>query len=312
VTLLQPPMMVHGGTHSARAMRLMLADLARGRQGIAEAEDLKVRPLENPGSAVRVADGSALIRGARPWQGAYSQTNAGDTTVQVPPTGPFSRTDLLVLRVEDPEYEGDRDPRTQDIGYFHLIPGVDMEETAVPPGMTAIPLARLTLPRNTSAITAEMITDLRQLAHPRCERSLHAFHPRHTQQLPHTQGEWAIWPHEVFFTLDVPAWATKAIVLTTVGGLRITGGGVHAQLRTAFGDKLRGAPTLIDDDQGTTAQRTITSVLADSFTLPPDYRSTHQRLFLQANPDDRHAAGELTAAPGTTVAADIEFAEGPL
>jgi len=37
---------------TARAMRLMIRDLARGRQGIAAAGDLKVRPLEAPGPGV--------------------------------------------------------------------------------------------------------------------------------------------------------------------------------------------------------------------------------------------------------------------
>ena len=108
MTLVQPPMMVRGGSHSARAMRLMVRDLTRGRQGIAEAGDLRVRPLPAPGAGVRVSEGSALIDGARPWQGTYTQSNLGDVEVEIPPTGPFARTDLLSLRVEDPEYEGDR------------------------------------------------------------------------------------------------------------------------------------------------------------------------------------------------------------
>ncbi|RPF30568.1 hypothetical protein [Streptomyces sp. TLI_185] len=52
MTLVQPSMMVRGGRHSARAMRLVIRDLARGRQGIAAAGDLKVRPLEASGPGV--------------------------------------------------------------------------------------------------------------------------------------------------------------------------------------------------------------------------------------------------------------------
>ncbi|GAA3304817.1 hypothetical protein GCM10020295_56920 [Streptomyces cinereospinus] len=68
MTLVQPPMLTHGGTHPARAFRMMVRDLARGNQGVTEANDLKVRQLSAPGAGVRVGDGSSVIRGAA-WGG---------------------------------------------------------------------------------------------------------------------------------------------------------------------------------------------------------------------------------------------------
>ncbi|MFF6963481.1 hypothetical protein ACFY9G_08900 [Streptomyces anthocyanicus] len=234
---LQPPMMVRGADHSARAMRLMIRDLARGRQGVAGSEDLKVRPLETTGPGVRVGDGSALIHGARPWQGAYTQSNIGDTVVDVLPTGPVARTDLLVLRIEDPEFEGDRDPRRQNIGYFHLIQNIGSEDTTALREMTAIPLARITIPRNTATITAEMITDLRRLANPRTERTLRTVHPTTTEKVPGKHGQWAAWPKEAAWDLDVPAWATTATIVVTLSGLRAEAGSVYAELRTRLGER---------------------------------------------------------------------------
>ncbi|WP_039636740.1 hypothetical protein [Streptomyces sp. 769] len=309
MTLVQPPMMVHGGNHPARAMRLMIRDLARGRQGITEAGDLKARPLETPGPAVRVGDGSALIHGARPWQGAYTQTNIGDATVHVPPTGPFARTDLLVLRVEDPEFEGARDPRKEEIGYFHLIQGVEADTAFVPEGMTGIPLARITLPRNTAAITADMITDLRQVANPRTERTLRVLHPTDTEKVPTPHGSWAAWPKEAAWDVDVPAWATKAALVVTLAGLRAEAGNIYAELRTRLGE--HNAPPTVFDDDGTTTRR-ATVILADTFAVPPAYRGTRQHLAVQINQLDKYGDGDLTVTAGTTVTADIEFTEGPV
>lgn len=308
MTLVQPPMMVRGGDHSARAMRLMIRDLARGRQGIAEAGDLKVRPLETPGPGVRVGEGSALIHGVRPWQGAYMQSNIGDTVVDIPPTGPFARTDLLVLRVEDPEYEGKRDPRREEIGYFHLVQGVDKDATVLRE-MTAIPLARITLPRNTAAVTASMITDLRRVANPRTERTLRTLHPTDSEKTPAKHGQWANWPKEAAWDVDIPAWATKATIVVTLSGLRAEAGSIYAELRTRLGEH-SAPPTVVDDDGTTTRRCGVT--LADTFTLPPGYRGTRQHLAVQINQIDKYGDGDLAVAKGTTVTADIAFTESPV
>lgn len=305
---LQPPMMVCGADHSARAMRLMIRDLARGRQGVAESEDLKVRPLETPGPGVRVGDGSALIHGARPWQGAYTQSNIGDARVDVEQTGPFARTDLVVLRIEDPEWEGDRDPRTQEIGYFHVVQGVTADASAVPEGMTGLALARVSLPRNTASVTAGMITDLRQVANPRTERVLRTVHPRKTQEAPGEHGQWAAWPQEATWDLDVPAWATTATVVVTLSGLRAEAGSIYAELRTRLGERAA-KPTVVDDD-GTTTRR-FSTTLADTLTVPPAYRGTRQHLAVEINQNDKYGDGKLTVAKGTTVTLDVAFTEGP-
>ncbi|MGW0542332.1 hypothetical protein ACWD0D_18735 [Streptomyces griseoincarnatus] len=305
---LQPPMMVRGADHSARAMRLMIRDLARGRQGVAGGEDLKVRPLETPGPGVRVGDGSALIHGARPWQGAYTQSNIGDTVVDVPPTGPVARTDLLVLRIEDPEFEGNRDPRRQEIGYFHLIQNMGAQDTAALREMTAIPLARLTIPRNTATITAEMITDLRRLANPRTERTLRTVHPTTTEKVPGKHGKWAAWPKEAAWDLDIPAWATEAAIVLTLSGLRAEAGSVYAELRTRLGERAA-KPTVVDDDGTTTRRSSVT--LADTLAVPPAYRGTRQHLAVEINQNDKYGDGDLTVAKGTTVTLDVAFTEGP-
>lgn len=51
MTLINPPLLTHGGTHAARAFRMMVRDLARGSQGVTEGNDLKVSQQATPARA---------------------------------------------------------------------------------------------------------------------------------------------------------------------------------------------------------------------------------------------------------------------
>src|SRR4051794_40333615 len=79
---------------------------------------------------------------------------------------------MVVLRVEDPEYEGSLDPAADQIEYFQIISGVSSTATTIPDSRTAIPLARIDIPASTSIITSAMITDLRFIANARRDRQL--------------------------------------------------------------------------------------------------------------------------------------------
>ncbi|MBC9717804.1 hypothetical protein H9Y04_35265 [Streptomyces sp. TRM66268-LWL] len=308
MTLVQPPFMTHGGRQQAQATRLLLHDLVRGGQGIAGASDLKVSPLQRPACGVRVADGSAIVHGTHPWQGAYGQVNVGDALVDIDPTGPFARTDLLVLRVEDPEYEGDRDPAYGDIGYFHVIQGVGPETVEVPVEMSAIPLARISLPRDTGTVTADMIKDLRQLANSRHQHRVHTAWPDGRQRLPGEPGRWTAWPTEAAWDVDIPAWASKATVTVTISSLQVEDGGVLARLRTTLGTA-RGKSSQVVAEQGATPH--LFTTLAHTYTLTPAQRGVTQRLAVQANQDAEGGRGGLFVDRSTAIVATVDFTESP-
>ncbi|MFB6643169.1 hypothetical protein ACFCYF_38765 [Streptomyces chartreusis] len=255
-----------------------------------------------------MADGSAVIHGARPWQGSYGQSNIGDALVDIEPTGPFARADLLVLRVEDPQYEGELDPARDQIGYFHVVRDVDAETTTVPEDMSAIPLARIALPRDTGTVTADMITDLRQLANPRHRHDVHTAHPTTTQQLPGERGTWQTWPAEAAWDVAIPAWATQATVTVTLSGLRIEGGNVWAELRPVLGGTT-GRTTVIDDNQ--TGIHRVPATLAHTYPLPSSLRGTVQRLTVQTNESAKYGKGDLYVAAGTAIVATVDFTENP-
>ncbi|MCZ4098306.1 hypothetical protein [Streptomyces sp. H39-C1] len=307
MTLVQPPMLTHGGTHPARAFRMMIRDLARGSQGITEGNNLKVRQLATPGAAVRVGDGSSVIRGAAWGQGSYTQYNVGDAVVPIAPTGASSRSDLLIQRVEDPEYEGNRNPATDDIGYFQVLPNVSATTVTAPAGMTAIVLARIDIPANTATITDSMVRDLRQIANPRRTRELFTAFPGALDRLTSHDDRWHNWPAAARWNIAVPEWAVNTKILTTVSTLRMDTSFAFAYMQNVFGT-IQGQDTTIDDDQGTGIRRS-TVIMADNLTLDPVMRGTVQPLYLQTYTSPR-AAGNFGVDGGTSLICDIEFTEG--
>ena len=307
MALIQPPMLTHGGTHPARAFRMMVRDLASGNQGVTEGNDLKVREWSTPGAGVRVGDGSAVVSGAAWGQGSYTQYNVGDAIVPIAPTGSSARSDLVCLRVEDPEYEGNRDPAADEIGYFHVVSGVSATAKAVPAGMTAIPLARLDIPANTATITNAMVTDLRLIANPRRERTLYTAYPSTLNRLVAQNGQWYNWPAAARWKVPIPSWATSAKLLVTLAGLRLSESDVFANMQTSLGTDT-GQTTAIDDDQGANIRRN-TVVLADTITLAAALRGTTQELFVRTQPS-KSEWGNLGVDSATSLIADIEFTEG--
>ncbi|TQF05569.1 hypothetical protein E6W39_29235 [Kitasatospora acidiphila] len=307
MTLINPPLMVTGGIHPARAMRMMIRDLSRGSQGITEGGDLKVSALTTPGPGVRVGPGSAVIRGAAWGQGSYTQANAGDTVVPIAPTSARDRIDLIVLRIEDPEYEGNRDPAKDDIGYIQVISDVSRGALTVPPGMTAIPLAWVWQPPNCQTVTSNMINDLRQLANPRRDRRLQTITSFTPSELPAQSGVWqSNWPPNAAITIDVPPWATLAHFVTTLTGLRVWGE-TYIGFRNLYG----GNPLTefkVDTDTITSASR-VSQVCADVVFVQPAHRGTRQELRLQAG---RYLdiKGGCNVDGATAFVFDVEFVEG--
>src|SRR5690348_7564275 len=125
MTLFQAPILTNGATHSAQQFRMLVRDLARGAEGTTQGDDLKVTALGTPGSSVQIADGSGIIRSkANSFGGSYAACNIGTATVAIAPTGGSIRSDMVVLRVLDPEYEGSLNPATDPIMYFDVLSNV--------------------------------------------------------------------------------------------------------------------------------------------------------------------------------------------
>lgn len=309
MALIPQPILTNGATHSAQQFRLLVQDLARDNEGVTRGTDLKVSQLSTPGGGVQVAAGTGVITGrASAFQGTYAFANTAADTVDIAPTGGTGRSDMLIVRVEDLEYEGTLNPAVDPIVYFQIISGVSSSATTIPDGRTGIPLARIDIPASTSTITDAHIVDIRQIANPRRERSLHTQTP--TSASTGISGTSSI--HTYFSTaagwnIDVPEWASIAVIRYDIGGLRLSDGIFYGSTSATFG-VLVVEPVIVDDN--TSGVRRVTQLMGDTLTIPDSYRGTSQLLRARGLAATGNA-GTMMVDGSTTLIADVEFVEAP-
>lgn len=311
------PIATTGATHTAQQFRMMIRDLARANQGITEGDHLKVSALSTPGGGVQIADGSAVITGqVSPVQGSYSAYNIGvDTSVTISPTGGTGRSDMVILRVEDPEYEGTRDPETDPIVFFEVVSNVSSSATAVPSGYSAIPLARIDIPASTATITNAMIVDLRQVANPRRERILYPYYAQDPLvEISGTSETWKTHPNLTMASIAIPAWAATAKVIFSVSNLRLADGNVWGGFRFMLGTEEATQWVSIDDNQGAAARRIyveMVETISLTTTTGAAMRGTNQAFKARMRTRSSNA-GKIGVDGSTTFKIDVEFLEGRL
>ncbi|MFD4795891.1 hypothetical protein [Streptomyces anulatus] len=311
MTLVPRPILTDGATHPAQQFRNLVSDLARDNEGVTRGTDLKVTQLSTPGSSVQVSSGTGLVRGRyAAYQGTYAVMNVGSTNVAIAPTGGSPRSDMLIIRVEDKEYEGSIDPTTGEVNYFQIISNVSSSATVIPDGRTGIPLARIDIPASTSTITNAMIKDIRQIANPRKESLLRTQSPAsQSTAITGTAYSYAYFSTAAGWAIPVPSWASIARIRVDVAGLRITTGNLYGTFRANLGSSLSLQATVIDDNQGAVTRR-LGTVAADTLTIPDAYRGTTQTLRAQGAGGPGNAS-QMYADASTTFVAQVEFEEGP-
>lgn len=311
------PIATTGAMHTAQQFRMMNRDLSRANQGITEGDHLKVTALATPGGGVQIADGSAIIIGrVSSVQGSYSAYNIGvDTSVAISPTGGSGRSDMVILRVEDPEYEGTRDPATDPIVFFEVVSNVSSSATTVPSGYSAIPLARIDIPASTATITNSMIKDLRKVANPRRDRILYPYYALDPLvEISGTSETWKTFPNLTMATIAVPSWATSAKIVFTISGLRLASGNVWGNFRFMLGSIEAAQYVGIDDNQGTAARRNTVQMVETidlTTTTGAAMRGTNQPFYSRMRTRSSNA-GRIGVDATTTFNIDVEFTEGPI
>ncbi|MFE6412539.1 hypothetical protein ACFVOR_37030 [Streptomyces sp. NPDC057837] len=310
MALFARPILTNGATHPAQQFRMLVRDLANGAEGITQGDDLKVTQRSTPGGGVTVGDGSGVIRGrANTFQGHYSVCNIGSVNIDIAATGSGAgRSDMLIVRVEDPDYEGSLDPQVDQVTYFQVISNVSSSATTIPDGRTGIPLARIDIPASTSTITDAMITDLRKVANPRRTRTLVTQSPASLSSGIGSSTSYSYFSTAAGWNIAIPDWATKAIVKIDVSPIRYDLGNFWGQISATFGSSLTVQPTTLDDNQGSGTRR-IPAIIADTLTLPASYRGTTQLLRVRAAAMATGQTGRIYVDSGTTLVADVQFEE---
>lgn len=308
------PIAVTGGEHTAQQFRMMVRDLAQNSQGVTAGDHLKVTALSTPGAGVQIGDGSATISGkVNSSQGSYNVYNIGSDTKGITATGGTPRSDMLILRVQDPQYEGSRDP--SDCAFFDVVPNVSSSATTVPSGYSAVPLARIDIPASTATVTNAMIKDIRKVTNPRKERTLYPYYAADPYvYISGTSEAWQTFPNLTMANIPIPSWAASAKVVFTISGLRLATGNAWGNFRFLLGAYEAAQWVGIDDNQGTAARRNTVQMVETidlTTTTGAAMRGTTQTFKSRMRTRTSNAA-QIGVDATTTFNIDIEFTEGAL
>lgn len=238
------PWFIGGGAqHSAEVTRLLAFAATGGAEGIVTTDSCKVQALSTPGTSVRIAPGAVVMlnRSTGGGQQSYIGRVATETDLAVPATSSGGgRSDLVVLRVRDPQYPPNPAPASVPNGpYFEpfLVTNVAASTTSAA-GLNldypAVALARLDIPVSTATILPAHVIDVRSMAVPKQWTERRATTLGGGQGL--TSDTFVDWPGHAP-VIAVPVWATQALVthrlvsvsqLTDIaeGSLRLVFGGL--------------------------------------------------------------------------------------
>ncbi len=228
-----PWMIGNGVEHTVEVARLLAHAGTGGAEGIVTPGDCKVRPLNTPGTKIRVAPGAVLLKNRYPGgqQQTYVGRNTSEHEVSVTATGSGGgRSDLVVARVLDPQYAGQEPDDPNDFQYMRTeiiedVPSSTKRFDELGLNYPGVALARIDLPASTGTVEASHITDLRAMAQPRKDRHLFVYNLTQsdgTLRLTSTEGQ--AWPNVTSWRVDVPEWAQRVRVLASWGGVLLGGG----------------------------------------------------------------------------------------
>lgn len=213
------PWMVGGGAkHSANVGRLLAYAATGGGSGVVASGDLKIVPSSTPNNQVHMGVGACtmLNRYANAQSESYMAKATDVSDITIPSTGTSPRSDLVIVRIKDPQYgaQAPADVAAGPYAFPEIISGVPantsrFEQLGLP--FPAYAVARLDIPANTTAISTSHIKDLRKLVQQRTTIVGDLQMVPGTQILDISRTSWDNWPTNSL-AVEVPDWATHAQV----------------------------------------------------------------------------------------------------
>lgn len=292
------PWMVRGGKHTGDLGRVLAYAATGGSEGVVQPSDWKVSATPGtPNGTVHVSAGAGAIlnRSAGGEGQSYITRSSGVSDRDVAPTGASPRSDLVVVRIKDPQFaphQGNFTPTSVADGPYvfpEIIPGVpagttQASQVAALAGQSAYAVARIDMPAGKTAVQQDYIKELRQLISPRSESLMYVEQgpPNVTQQfLPITDENWRQWPTNTH-TLFVPAWATHFIAVASLIGVGANGP-VVGEFRAML-DSLTGAVSHIDKNGGQDSVGNVEAFDVQAVVqleIPTAWRGTWRTLSMQ-------------------------------
>lgn len=316
---------VNGASHDAQLAREQTWINTGGQTGIVGPASLEVRAQPTPGGSVRVMPGGFAIAATpggsvgytnAPWQ-SYGKAVYQTTTVAIAPTGSSgSRTDVVGIIINDPQYEGTSgsvDYETHQFWSFHVIQNANaFSNRAEQFGLSRpfLPLAQVTIPANTATITNAMITDLRFLAVERSAQDSVVQRPSEDRTLN-------VFSTPQYVSLDqinsivIPQWATHVKLDGEIVGAAATGSGdVNGITRFAFspgsGNKYTGSVPFNESNSWSRFS------LPAFGTIALDDNDRGRRAFIRFQVQRTSGAGGLSITSGLSAyRLRVSFVENP-
>lgn len=307
---------VDGNTEDASLLRQMLQGATLGSQGTVGHLDCQVNASGPATSGIVIGAGSVVVAGAEsPNQGSYYAANIGtDTTLSIAATGGSERSDLVIARAEDPTWSGSPwgNPAAGQIVFPRVLSGVASGATAVPGGYSAIPLARIDMPAGVSVVQQSYIHDLRQVCNPQRQVSSYAVAGPGSQVNATTSTIQANWPPGATWAVQVPSWATTAVVFFQVNEALFVGSGngyARGWLWVAIGPTV-GSPVVISGFSLYSTAEAGRHTISGSYNIaiPASIRGTTQN-FSFAQYADGTNTGTLGATEGSSALMMVEFVQ---
>lgn len=305
-----------GASHTQESARRLTYASTGGSEGVGAAKDLKVLPLAPSGGGVRVTVGTGTIRSR--YAGGETQSYLGTVyqqeEVAVAPTGSSARSDLIILRVEDPFAAGSPWPPPVSVEngpyvFVRVVSGVPAGTRRVQSVVghendTAITLARVDIPASTSGITSAHIVDLRSIAQPRSsfwQERVNA--PNEDRYL--TSATPVQFP-AVSAWVPIPEWATHAWLGGSLNGIAAVDSAVSGTLNLRFGT-INSSATQYNEQSGFGSR--ISYPLGSKVAIPESIRGTS----VQLTPYGQRSAGtgRLRSTWGTFYSPEVRFIEEP-
>lgn len=313
------PWAVDGGAvHTAALARTLAYAALGGAQGVVEVGDLKVTASPTPDNRVRAAAGAAGILNSYPGQThqAYIVRNPADDYITIGAAGSAARSDLIVARIDDPQFGGSAPLPGGPFAKLAVVTNVGAGVTKLPSnlGYPAIVLSRVDVPANTATITNAMLTDLREVLAPRSKREVVIVQPSAADTVSSASPTYANEPATGYPAIKIPTWATRAIISLSIGGVKFTAPDGKGNFRARIGtdaDAVATQATSWDTNGMATGGIRQAIIGGGKVNIPASYRGTLQEVAVQGT----HVSGASTTRAildtGSTVVLDIEFVEDP-
>lgn len=309
---------IDGGRHRGELWRNLAYAATQGAEGVIAPGDCKPRQLATAGPQVRIDSGAVAIRvrSANVDNQTYIANNRAETRLDVSPTGASARSDLVVVRVKDPQYAPWPTPAAgtaPDYQYVEpvIIPGVpattdDFFDLNL--GYSAYALARIDLPANTTNITTDMIKGLRRVANQRREPWFGRFEftganeDSNTASTAFTKFPVGVPTAQIY----VPDFATKAVVRADITGLAIITGAYRGNWRFHLTDNIDWVDTMVTyaNEQVAASQR-LSFHVSDDIAIPAGHRGKTVQGYMQF----AHISGpgKFRADTNVQISYDIDF-----